>query len=81
MINNMEIVRHIGVIETNRSGWTRELNVIDWGSGDVYDIRSWAPGHEKCGKGITISKEALKDLRKLIDTALENEESEAANEQ
>ena len=36
-------------------GWTKELNRISWNGGEPkYDIRDWAPEHEKMGKGVTI---------------------------
>lgn len=32
-----------------------------------YDIRDWAPEHEKMGKGLTLSVEELKKLRDLLN--------------
>ena len=32
-----------------------------------YDIRSCAPNHEKADKGITLTEEELRKLKKLID--------------
>lgn len=32
-----------------------------------YDIRRWAPNHEKAGKGITLSEDELRKLKELID--------------
>ena len=32
-----------------------------------YDIRKWAPNHEKAGKGITLSEGELRKLKELID--------------
>ena len=32
-----------------------------------YDIRDWAPEHEKIGKGLTLSVEELKKLRDLLN--------------
>ncbi|MBR3642962.1 MAG: hypothetical protein IKN57_05580, partial [Parasporobacterium sp.] len=43
-----EIVKHIGVLSESGKGWTKELNVISWnGANPKYDIRDWAPDHEK----------------------------------
>ena len=64
-----EIVEELGVISERTKGWTRELNLISWNGGaPKYDVRDWAPNHEKMGKGITLSKEAesLKDLLSKI---------------
>ena len=60
------IEKEIGVLSENAKGWRKELNLISWnGAPAKYDIRDWAPGHEKMGKGITLTKEeavALKDI-------------------
>ena len=62
-----EIVREIGVIATQQSGWTRELNLISWNGGAAkYDLRDWAPDHEKMGKGITLTEDDLRALGELI---------------
>ena len=64
-----EIVREIGVIATQTSGWTRELNLISWNGGAAkYDLRDWAPDHEKMGKGITLTEDDLRALGELIDS-------------
>ncbi len=61
-----DIVEHLGVISENSKGWTKELNLVSWnGARPKFDLRDWAPNHEKMGKGITLSNEefeALKDL-------------------
>ena len=52
-----EIVKEIAVLSTSDSGYTKELNLIAWnGNGPKYDIRSFSPKREKCGKGITADK-------------------------
>ena len=63
-----EIVKHIGVLSESGKGWTKELNVISWnGANPKYDIRDWAPGNEKMGKGISMSLEELKALKEILD--------------
>ena len=61
-----DIVEHLGVISENSKCWTKELNLVSWnGARPKFDLRDWAPNHEKMGKGITLSNEefeALKDL-------------------
>lgn len=32
-----------------------------------YDLRDWAPEHEKMGKGITLSVEELRKLKELLN--------------
>ncbi len=64
-----EIVMQIGVISQARSGWTKELNLISWGGRDPkYDIRDWSPGHQKMGRGVTLSREELLALRDLLNS-------------
>ena len=64
-----EIVMQIGVISQSGSGWTKELNLISWGGrAPKYDIRDWAPGHQKMGRGVTLSREELLALRDLLNS-------------
>ncbi|QGR83548.1 hypothetical protein FOC36_02750 [Enterococcus gallinarum] len=47
-----------------------ELNLISWNDREPkYDIRDWAPEHEKMGKGVTLSVEELKKLREILGMA------------
>lgn len=62
-----DIVEKIGVLSENAKGWRKELNLISWnGAAPKYDIREWAPEHDKMGKGVTLTKEELEALKKLI---------------
>ena len=64
-----EITQELGVISKSKSGWTRELNLVSWNGGaPKFDIRDWAPGHEKMGKGISLSADEIENLKKIIDT-------------
>ncbi len=64
-----EIVEEIGVLSEGSNGWRKELNKISWNDrAPKYDIRDWAPGHEKMGKGVTLTDEELQALYGLIDT-------------
>ena len=58
-----EITEQVAVLSESAKGWTKELNLISWnGREPKYDIRDWAPNHEKMGKGVTLSKEELDNL-------------------
>ena len=58
-----ELVEHIGVISEGSKGWQKELNRVSWNGGEPkYDIRDWAPGHEKMGKGITLTADEAHTL-------------------
>mgnify|MGYP002524232275 CR=1 FL=1 len=63
-----EVLEEYGVFSENNKGWTREVNLMSWNGGaPKYDIRDWAPDHEKMGKGITLSKEEFQALKELIN--------------
>ncbi|MGN8817898.1 YdbC family protein [Oribacterium sp. HCP28S3_H8] len=63
-----EITQELGVLSESKSGWTRELNLVSWnGAAPKFDIRDWAPGHEKMGKGISLNGEELAKLKQLLD--------------
>ena len=64
-----EIVEQLGVLSESANGWSREVNFISWNDRDPkYDIRDWAPGNEKMGKGISLSLEEAKALKELLNT-------------
>lgn len=69
MLNfNYEILEKIGQVSETSIGWTKELNLISWNKREAkYDLRDWAPDHEKMGKGITLTGEELKSLRELLN--------------
>lgn len=69
-----EIVETIGTISKSPKGWTKELNLISWnGRAPKYDLRDWAPGREKMGKGITLSKEELVELKEVLNKTMSGE--------
>ncbi|WP_125982665.1 YdbC family protein [Loigolactobacillus iwatensis] len=64
---NFEIEETIGILSTNKSGWTKELNLISWnGRPPKFDLRDWAPDHAKMGKGITLTNEEVASLREIL---------------
>ncbi|MCM1460584.1 MAG: YdbC family protein [Bacteroides sp.] len=67
-----EIKEEIGVLSESAKGWTKELNLISWnGAAPKYDLRDWAPNHEKMGKGITLSADEVQELYKLLEKIVE----------
>ena len=67
-----EIKEEIGVLSESAKGWTKELNLISWNSAaPKYDLRDWAPNHEKMGKGITLSVDEVQELYKLLGKIVE----------
>lgn len=64
-----EIKENVGVLSQSPKGWTKELNLISWnGKEPKYDLRDWAPEHEKMGKGITLTVEELKALKDTLNS-------------
>ncbi|WP_096200014.1 YdbC family protein [Bacillus sp. FJAT-45350] len=62
-----EITEHITVLSESPKGWTKELNLISWnGREPKYDIRDWAPNHEKMGKGVTLSNDEMEKLKEAL---------------
>lgn len=64
-----EITKNIGALAESSKGWVKELNLVSWNDRDPkYDIRDWSPDHEKMGKGVTLSREELIELKKLLNS-------------
>ena len=64
-----EITQSICVLSEGAKGWRKELNLISWnGREPKYDIREWAPEHEKLGKGTTLSQEEMDRLCELMQS-------------
>lgn len=54
-----EIINEIGVVSDDGK-WRLELNQISWnGREPKYDLRKWSSGHEKMGKGVTLTDDEL----------------------
>ncbi|MGB3160406.1 YdbC family protein [Carnobacterium sp.] len=64
-----EIMEEMAVLSKNNKGWQKELNLVSWnGNQPKFDIRDWAPNHEKMGKGLTLSNEEMETLKKFLLT-------------
>lgn len=58
-----EITKELGVISEGSRGYRIELNMVSWNDREPkYDIRSWAPDHERMGKGISLTEEEMEQL-------------------
>ena len=65
---SFKIEKSLGTVAEGKGGWNLELNLVSWGGRPAkYDIRSWSPDHQKMGKGITLTKEELESLKKLLN--------------
>ena len=48
------------------------MNLVSWNdAAPKYDLREWAPDHEKMGKGITLTAEEAKQLYEILKTITE----------
>jgi hypothetical protein len=71
-----DVLKHFGVISEGKGGWKKELNWVSWsGRSPKLDIREWAPGHEKMGKGVTLTQEEAAKLAELLVLAQSHPES------
>ena len=68
-----EIKGKLGIIGAGAKGWHKELNLLSWNDRKPKaDIRDWDENHEKMGKGVTLTKKELIELKKILnDTDLE----------
>jgi hypothetical protein len=70
-----DILKNYGILSEEKGGWKKELNLVSWnGRTPKFDLRDWAPGHEKMGKGITLTQEEAVKLVEYLSAALEAKE-------
>ena len=63
-----EITESFGELSESKGGWKMELNMVAWGDRPAkYDIRTWSPDHTRMGKGITLTRDELTALKRLLD--------------
>lgn len=63
-----EIKETLGTLSESSKGWKKELNLVSWNERDPkYDLREWSPNHDKMGKGVTLTKEELLELKKILN--------------
>lgn len=62
------IINTIAVLSEGTKGWKREINMISWNDRKPkLDIRDWDAEHKKMGKGISLNKEEVIRLRKILE--------------
>ena len=72
-----EIKKFIGVIGEGTRGWKKEVNLVSWNDRKPkLDIRDWDENHEKMGKGVTLNKGEVEQLKRLL-AEIDPEEMEA----
>jgi len=66
-----EIIESYGVFSEGRKSWNKEVNLVSWnGRPAKLDIRAWQRNHQKCGKGIAITRAEAEELAKLLNKIL-----------
>ncbi len=64
-----EVIETYGSLSESSKGWKKEIKLISWNQKEAkYDIREWSPDSEKMGKGVTLSKEEIINLRNLLNS-------------
>jgi len=64
-----EILEHYGKLDDLDKVWVKELNLVSWNEKEPkFDIRRWNTEHNMMGKGITLTKDELGELRKILNT-------------
>jgi len=64
-----EITENVGALSENNKGWIKELNLVSWNDREPkYDIREWSPEHDKMTKGVTLTRDELVELKKLLNS-------------
>ena len=62
-----EIIKHLGVIDKSETGWSKEVNLVEWnGKPAKIDIREWDPRHEHMSRGITLHKKEMLELLRIL---------------
>ena len=60
---NCKITHEIAVLSSTESGWQLEFNEVAWNGKEArLELRRWAPNHEKCNRGVTLTPEEAKKL-------------------
>jgi len=83
MINKIEddeiecnIIESYGIFSAGAKNWNKEVNLVSWnGRPAKLDIRAWQSNHEKCGKGITLTREEAEELVKLLNKIFKQKET------
>jgi hypothetical protein len=75
-----EIIGEHGVISERSKGWRKEFNLISWNGGEPkYDVRDWSEGHEKMGKGVTLTEREMRTLCELLCAEIDSLDAKKAS--
>jgi hypothetical protein len=66
-----KIIESYGIFSGGIKFWNKEINLVSWnGRPAKLDIRNWQRDHERCGKGIALTREEAEELVKLLSEIL-----------
>jgi hypothetical protein len=66
-----EIIESYGIFSEGNKKWNKEVNLVSWnGRPAKLDIRSWQQDHEKCGKGIALTRAEAEELVTILNKIL-----------
>lgn len=64
-----DVLKNMGILSEGSKGWKKEINIISWNSRKAkVDIRDWDENHQKMGKGVTLNKEELIQLKDILNS-------------
>jgi len=70
-----EIIESYGIFSVGAKNWNKEVNLVSWNRRPAkLDIRAWQSNHEKCGKGIALTREEAEELVKLLKKILKQKD-------
>lgn len=62
------IEEHLGVLSTNKWGWSKEVNLVSWNNRPgKLDIRGWNADHSKRDKGVTLNSAEIATLTEILN--------------
>jgi hypothetical protein len=63
-----EIKAKHGTLSESKGGWSKQLNFVAWNSKEgKYDIRDWSEDGEKMSRGVTLTVDEMKALKKVLN--------------
>ena len=66
-----DIIESYGKFSEGNKSWNKEVNLVSWnGRPAKIDIRSWQKDHQRCGKGIAVTRAEAEELVKLLSKIL-----------
>ncbi|MCI8608264.1 MAG: hypothetical protein HFE73_01310 [Firmicutes bacterium] len=69
------IEKHLGMINKYASGWVKEVNLVSWnGKPAKIDIREWDASHTHMSRGITLHRNEIEGLVRILWGYLGEEE-------